>query len=105
ASRHSPLPSLVDGFATGAGFAAVLVLLGSVREVVGHGTLLRDADLIFGAGADEWMMQVPAYDGFLLALLPPGAFFALALAIAARNVISARSETSESRTSPAPANG
>ncbi len=105
ASRHAPLPSVVDGLATGAGFAAVLVLLGSVRELVGHGTLLRDAELLFGPGAAGWLLQVPAYDGFLLALLPPGAFFALALAVAARNAASARHTTATSRTAPAPANG
>ena len=34
ASRNSPLPSVVDGFATGLGFCLTLVLLGAVRELI-----------------------------------------------------------------------
>ena len=105
ASRHALLPSVVDGIATGAGFAAVLVLLGAVRELLGHGTLLRDADLLFGPVAASWQFTVPGFDGFLLALLPPGAFFALAFAIAARNAIASHSPETSNPTASAPANG
>ena len=99
ASRNAPWPSLLDGFATGLGFCITLVLLGAVRELSGRGTLFTGADMLFG----EWgqylaLTIIPEHPGFLLAMLPPGAFFCLALLIAARNAWEAR-ETN--KTSPA----
>lgn len=86
ASRNPPLPSLVDGFATGVGFCITLVLLGALRELAGRGTLLAGADMLFGDWAQQLELTViPQHPGFLLALLAPGAFFGLALLIAARN--------------------
>ncbi len=86
ASRNGPLPSLVDGFATGLGFCITLVLLGALREITGRGTLLADADMLLGPWAEHIsLVVIPDYPGFLLTLLPPGAFFGLALLIAARN--------------------
>lgn len=86
ASRHPPLPALVDGVATGLGFLITLVLLGALREIIGHGTLLAGAELLFGsAGAWLTVELIPDYPGFLLALLPPGAFIGLGLLVAARN--------------------
>jgi electron transport complex protein RnfE len=88
ASRHGPLPSLMDGFATGLGFCITLVLLGALRELTGHGTLFAGAEMLLG----EWgsylsLTIIPEHPGFLLAMLPPGAFFGLALLIAARNAL------------------
>lgn len=86
ASRNPPLPSAVDGFMMGLGFLAVLVTLGAMREVVGFGTLLAQAELMFGAGAATLTIVINSdYSGFLLAVLPPGAFFGLALLIAVKN--------------------
>ena len=91
ASRNTPWPSLLDGFATGLGFCITLVLLGALRELSGRGTLLTGADMLFG----EWgqylaLTIIPEHPGFLLAMLPPGAFFCLALLIAGRNAWEAR---------------
>ena len=84
--------SLVDGIATGLGFALVLTLLGSIREIIGQGTLLADANLLFGPDASNWQFIVlDSYNGLLVALLPPGAFIILGLLLAARNLIAARS--------------
>jgi len=91
ASRNSPLPSLVDGFATGLGFCLTLVLLGAVRELSGRGTLLSGADMLLGAWAQNLTLTIiPEHPGFLLAMLPPGAFIGLALLIAARNALQTR---------------
>jgi electron transport complex protein RnfE len=91
ASRNSPLPSLIDGFATGLGFCITLVLLGALRELTGRGTLLAGADMLLGDwGRTLTLTIIPAHPGFLLAMLPPGAFFGLALLIAARNAWKAR---------------
>jgi electron transport complex protein RnfE len=91
AARNGPLPSLADGLATGLGFCLTLLLLGAVREVVGKGTLLSQANLMFGDyGASLQVTVIPDHPGFLLAILPPGAFIALGLLIAARNGLEAR---------------
>ena len=91
ASRHRPLPALVDGFATGLGFCITLVLLGSLRELAGNGTLLEGAEMLVGEwGKHLTLTIIPEHPGFLLAILPPGAFFGLALLIAARNALDSR---------------
>jgi electron transport complex protein RnfE len=91
ASRNRPVPALVDGFATGLGFSLTLVMLGAMRELIGRGTLLADAQLMFGDLGERMMITViPDHPGFLLAILPPGAFIGLGLLIAARNWWQAR---------------
>lgn len=90
ASRNAPLPSVLDGLWMGGGFALVLVTLGAMREIIGHGTLFAGAEHLFGPAAAEWEVQWTAYRGFLLAVLPPGAFFGLGLLIAAKNAIDSR---------------
>jgi len=64
ASRNTVTASIIDGFVMGAGFALLLMAIGAFRELV----------------AMAW----------LLAVLPPGAFFSLALAVAGKNAIDAR---------------
>jgi len=91
ASRHRPLPALVDGLATGLGFCLTLVLLGALRELSGHGTLLADAELLLGQWGTHLTITIfPNHPGFLLAMLPPGAFIGLGLLIAARNALATR---------------
>jgi electron transport complex protein RnfE len=86
ASRNRPLAALVDGMATGLGFCLTLVLLGALREITGRGTLLADAQLMFGRlGESLEITVIPGHPGFLLAILPPGAFIGLGVLVAARN--------------------
>jgi electron transport complex protein RnfE len=86
ASRNPVGPAALDGLMMGLGFLAVLVLLGALREITGFGTLFAQAELMFGESARDWTIQLnPDYPGFLLAILPPGAFFGLALLIVAKN--------------------
>lgn len=93
ASKHTVDRALVDGLAIGFGFTLVLVTLGGLRELVGHGTLFAQAQLMFGeAGRALSLTLIENYRGFLLAILPPGAFMGLGLMIAAKNVINARRE-------------
>ncbi|QGG79803.1 RnfABCDGE type electron transport complex subunit E [Litorivicinus lipolyticus] len=86
ARKNSPLPALLDGLWMGLGFMAVLVLLGAIRELIGQGTLLDGAQLLFGEGARHWRMEVAPdnYPGVLIAILPPGAFILLGFMIAAK---------------------
>ena len=69
ASRNPVGSSVLDGFVMGTGFALLLMAIGAFRELVSM----------------VW----------LLALLPPGAFFSLALAIAAKNAIDGRRRESD----------
>jgi electron transport complex protein RnfE len=79
-------PAALDGLMMGLGFLIVLALLGALREVIGVGTLFANAELMFGDGAQILTLKLnPDYPGFLLAVLPPGAFFGLAILIAAKN--------------------
>ncbi len=91
ASKNALIPSVVDGLFMGVGFMAVLVLLGAVRELIGFGTLLSHADLMFGEiGKSMTIQPWKQYTGYLLAILPPGAFLALGFIIAIKNVIDKR---------------
>jgi electron transport complex protein RnfE len=99
ASRNAPLPSLMDGFATGLGFCLTLVLLGALRELSGRGTLMSGADMLLGEwGSHLAVTIIPEYSGFLLAMLPAGAFFGLALLIAARNAWETRTSETQAQT-------
>ena len=103
ASKNPALPSAVDGMMMGLGLTAVLATLGALREIIGKGTLLSGIDLAFGESAKAWVIHViPDYHGFLLAILPPGAFIGLGLIIAARNWLNIRAER-KVRGQPVPA--
>ena len=82
ASRNRVLPSAVDGLATGLGFLFALLLISTIREIVGAGTFFGIP--VFGEG----------YSPAVIFVLPAGAFFTLSLIIAAvqkvRNVIGDR---------------
>jgi electron transport complex protein RnfE len=93
ASRHSVDRALLDGLAMGIGFTLVLVMLGGMRELIGQGTLLAQAHLMFGQFGNQLEMTfIKDYRGFLLAILPPGAFLGLGFLIAGMNIINARRE-------------
>lgn len=86
AAKNTFVPSVLDGFMMGIGLTLVLALLGGMREIIGKGTLFSGLDLVFGPEAKQFMLTViPDYHGFLLAVLPPGAFLGLGLLIALRN--------------------
>jgi electron transport complex protein RnfE len=104
ASKNHPLHSVIDAVAMGLGLTLVLVVLGGMRELAGQGTLLSGIDLVFGAEAKQFVVHVlPGYHGFLLAILPPGAFLALGLLIAAHNWRKTRAEQRARTTVPAAA--
>lgn len=93
ASRNRVAPSLLDGVMMGLGFTFALFMLGSLREILGHGTLFQGAHLMFGDIArDITITFIEDYRGFLLAILPPGAFLGLGLLIAVKNIIDQRLE-------------
>ncbi|HID49552.1 MAG TPA: electron transport complex subunit E [Chromatiales bacterium] len=104
ASKNDVLPSLADGLFMGLGFLGVLLVLGAMREAVGFGTLLSHADLMFGEfGKSMTLTLWEDYRGFLLAILPPGAFLGLGFIIAIKNVIDKKREQRTRRIATVPA--
>ncbi len=93
ASQNTPLPALFDGFWMGIGMTSVLVLLGGIRELLSQGSLFSGIEQLFGAWASPWHIQFIHFDDpFLLAMLPPGAFFGVGLLIALKNAIESRTQ-------------
>jgi electron transport complex protein RnfE len=74
ASKNSILSSIIDALGMGIGFTLTLTILGSVREILGNGTIFG-VDLLMGLG----------YQKFIIMLLPPGAFIALGLMMGLMN--------------------
>lgn len=70
ASRNKFVDSLVDGIVMGLGFTIALTVLGSIREILGAGS-------IFG-----WKFVSADASTVILFILPPGAFIALGFLIA-----------------------
>ena len=88
ASRQPVTKALADGLFMGLGFTLVTSLLGGFREILGTGRLFGGAENLFGPVAARWRVQIfPEDTGFLLALLPPGAFIGLGMIIAVKNLI------------------
>ncbi len=89
ASKNTIWLAIKDGFFTGLGFALVLVVIGAIREILGNGSLFNQAHLLFGEFGKVIQWQIfEDYHGFLIAILPPGAFFVLAILIAIKNKVS-----------------
>lgn len=75
ASKNSPIPSAFDGLGMGLGFTLGLSVLGTVREILGAGTLLGFP--LFGQN----------FQPALIFILPPGAFLALGIILAVYSII------------------
>lgn len=100
AAKHGMWKSTVDGIAMGMGLVWVLALLGALRELIASGTLFSGIEMIF-PGLESISVFGDDYPGFLLARLPPGAFFILGGLIAGYNMINARHAARANR-KPAP---
>jgi len=85
ASRNRIGASIADGVGMGAGFALLLMAIGAFRELVGQASILSRLDMITGGEPSSGLSF--ADSGLLLAILPPGAFFSLALAVALKNYV------------------
>ena len=103
ASKNPVLPSAIDGFMMGLGFALVLLALGMLRELVGQGTLFANMHLLLGPIAENWTWVVfPNYKEVLFVILPPGAFLFMGLLIALKNIIDSQIEARQAANKPAP---
>lgn len=87
ASKNSVLPSLFDAIGMGLGFTLALVVLGSIRELLGTGT-------VFG------MSLLPAtYNPALIMILAPGGFLTLGMLMALINFINMKRKKENERIS------
>jgi len=88
ANRRSVPFTLVSALATGLGFLFALMALGALREIFGHGTLFAGVEMLGGASSAWITLDLP-FDGMLVAILPPGAFFGMGVLLALRNRLAA----------------
>jgi electron transport complex protein RnfE len=95
ASRNPVGASIADGIGMGAGFALLLMAIGAFRELIGQASILSRLDMI--TGGEPFAGLSFADSGLLLAILPPGAFFSLALAVALKNHIDRKRQGSHGR--------
>ena len=85
ASRNNVASSIIDGVAMGTGFALLLMAIGFFRELFGQASVLSDLTMLTGGTGFDGLSF--AESGLLLLILPPGAFFSLALAVAGKNAL------------------
>lgn len=78
ASKNGVVASAVDGLGMGLGFTLAMLLMGSIRELIGSGTIFGAA--VFGA----------SFEPMLLFVLAPGGFIAYGLLLGVINAISAK---------------
>ena len=83
--------ALLRSLRIAAGISLTLLALGFARELVGRGSLLNGAGTLLASWAERLEVKVFSVDmGFLLAMLPPGAFISFGLLIAVRNWLAVR---------------
>jgi electron transport complex protein RnfE len=73
ASKNTVRRAIVDAVGTGIGFIIALLMMGSIREILGYGTFLGFP--IFGSGYEPWIVFI----------LPPGGFFTIGFILLALN--------------------
>ncbi len=78
AYSNNVIDSFLDGLGMGLGFALSLTILGSVREILGAGSIFGFS--LFGA----------SFKPVLIMILPPGAFLALGILMAINNKYKSR---------------
>jgi electron transport complex protein RnfE len=104
ASRQRIGLATLDGLMMGLGFAAALLAIGMIRELLGQGTVFADLQLLFGPGAQALRLEpLPGYRGLLLAILPTGAFLVFAGLIAAGNALRLRRQRAGAAPASTPA--
>lgn len=89
AAKNPVGAATVDGIMMGLGFIWVIGLLGVIREFIGQGTVFSGIEMLVPS-LHAIQVLPEDYPGFLVAMLPPGAFFVLGLLIAGRNWLDAR---------------
>lgn len=71
-NSHAPGEAFLDGFFNALGYSFILLIVATFREVLGLGTFLGSPVPFFGG---------PAWDKWVVMVMPPGAFFMLAVVV------------------------
>ena len=101
AAKNPPVQSIFDGIFMGIGMLWTLSLLGGLRELIGGGTMFSGIDMVFPSLKP--LQLLPAdYPGFLIAMLPPGAFILLGCMVATKNWLEARQASRQKENIPLP---
>lgn len=100
AAKNTPLVAAWDGAMMGVGMVLAIALLGGLREFIGTGALFSGIDMLI-PGTHALQILPENYPGFLVAILPPGAFLVLGCLIAWRNWLDARAARRISLLTPA----
>lgn len=88
ASKHPVSRSLLDAMGTGVGFIIALLMMGTVREVIGNGTLFSGTSL-------EVSLFGPSYEPWVVMILPPGGFLTIGFLLLGLNWLRRRREHRE----------
>ena len=75
ASKNSPIAAIFDGIGMGIGFTVSLMVIGSIREILGAGTFMG------------YTVMPKFYTPATIMVLAPGAFFTLAILMAILNTL------------------
>lgn len=78
ASKNGVLPSIFDGLGSGLGFTLSLTVLGSIREILGNGSIF------------DVSVMPAAFTPALIFILAPGAFITIGFIIATQNYLKAK---------------
>lgn len=78
ASRHTVVPSILDGLGMGIGFTIALIMIGFIREVIGSGKFWETTIVGFYSASG-------AVKPLTVAIMAPGAFIVIAMIIAFSN--------------------
>lgn len=89
AAKNETAPATFDGWMMGIGLTCVLGVLGGIREFIGTGAILSGIEMVI-PGASAIQILPEDYPGFLVAILPPGAFITLGFLVAAKNWLDAK---------------
>lgn len=92
ASKNSVLDSALDGIGMGIGFTCTLVVMGSIREILGAGTWMSGlGSLIPALGADFAIQVIPeSIDPFTIMTSAPGGFFVFGVLMAGATWLTSR---------------
>lgn len=79
---HSSDSSALSGLRPGLGIASLAILLGTLREALGQGTLLQHAHWLFGAQAYDWPLALTGFNGAPLLAVAAGGLILLGALLA-----------------------
>jgi Na+-transporting NADH:ubiquinone oxidoreductase subunit D len=98
AGRNPPLASAADGLGAGLGYSLILLFVAVVREVLGFGTILKNTawETVILRGWEPGVHET-WWRNWTIMVIPPGAFFVLAVAVWAARAIAMRREAAKAR--------